>query len=55
MESAADQQQQGGKVEMVNNPEWENVMDDLLRQFIGLIIGHAKKLTLPSQIYGKCY
>jgi hypothetical protein len=42
MESFVDQQQQGGNVEMVINPEWENVVGDLLRQFIGLIIGHIK-------------
>jgi hypothetical protein len=43
MESIDDHhQQQGGNVEMVNNPDWEKVLGDLLRQFIGLIIGHAK-------------
>jgi len=35
MESVANQQQQGGNVEMVNNPDWEKMLDDLLRQFIG--------------------
>jgi hypothetical protein len=35
MESIDDQQQQGGNVEMVNNPDWENVFGDLLKQFIG--------------------
>ena len=50
MESVDDKQQQGGKVEMVNNPECENVTGDLLRQFIGLIIGHIKNLTFCTQI-----
>jgi hypothetical protein len=35
MESMDDQQQQGGNVEIVNNPDWEKVRGDLLRQFIG--------------------
>jgi hypothetical protein len=35
MESIHDQQQQGGNVEMVNNPDWEKVFGDFLKQFIG--------------------
>jgi hypothetical protein len=36
MESIPYPQQQGGNVEMVNNPDWEKMLDDLERQFIGL-------------------
>jgi hypothetical protein len=27
-------QQQGGNVEMVNNPDWDTVRDGLLKQFM---------------------
>jgi hypothetical protein len=38
MERIPHQQQQGGNVEMVNNPEWETVCDVLLMQFFGFMI-----------------